>query len=256
MSENNSLELEQCESRKSRRTRWEGTAPAAAERLGLNIRVFWRWVALGEKCNDLLPVAEPWQVPGWYQRMRDRGELKHRLADDIREKCLASRPVNKSALPAVAVSETPSAGKDSAEPLPPVDGPSGMVVEVQLLEQEVAAARRTRDEATDDTEWRRLDGIYQEKLKLYSKLVTDVQRQMAASEEFMRVSDFDQEHASIVINMVQTLNTSMVSAKLHKRLCSPLPLEEFKAVVRNELRACFRALRDSKFAPAFDLEAA
>lgn len=257
VSETNILELEQCESRKPRRTKWEGTAAAAASSLGLNIRVFWRWVSYGENCDDLLPVSEPWLVPAWHQRMRDRGELKHRLPDDVREKCLSARPSVKA--PAVEV-EQPAAvfeqqtgeTSDAAD----ITGPSGMVVEMQCLEVEVANARQQRDKAGDESERRRLDGIYQDKLKLYSKLKSDMPRQMAASEEFMRVSDFDQEHASIVINMVQTLNTSLVSAKLHKRVCSNLPVDEFKAIVRNELRACLRALKDSKFAPPLDLEAA
>ena len=229
-------------------------------------RQFQRWVKLGETAGDLMPVDdEKALLPAWHQRMRDRGLMKHRLPAEIIAACTGRASPAPSvsaaaAAPKPVTSEPPRHVDSSAEShdpgslVPPEE--SGIVFELQQLEQDVAAARREVEEETDDDgERRRLEGIYHDKLKLLASLQRDLPKRLAESSEFMRVTDFEEEHAAIVGTMVQTLDSSLTAAQLHARLQSSLTLGEFVRVMRETLRLALRGLRESKFAPHFDLAA-
>lgn len=250
-----------------RRTRWQGTAPDAAARLGLSLRVFWRWVAAGEATGDLLPVDTPAAVPEWYERHRERGDFSHRLPERVRLACSTLGQPNHPATP-----ENSGSGAGGAEGAGVSDfdhgghggqgadvvevTPGGLVEEVAKLEEDVSAFRAMRDAEKDPAERRRLDGVYQEKLNLLMRLKKDLPRFLESSDEFLRKRLFEREHAGVVGVMVQTLDARLRSARLHSIIKSSLAADEFSRVMGEEIRAVIKMLAESRFAPPLELVAA
>ncbi len=228
----------------------EGSAEENAKRIGLTRRPFFVWKAKGEKHNDPLPFTEPPQVPAWYQRMKERGEFKHRCPDTVLAAARASVPVTRAVT-------APSSFESSLPGLPP---PRRESSELQSLRFEAEDIQRHLERLREETEKLFSEKTPESKDEANRILSSRVTLLGQLSLILKRITDQEEREGALVntdgvANDLATVYQSVIQwwmnegSNAHRDLQSALPRAEFIKRWSGVVTEVCRGLSRSKFAP-------
>lgn len=230
--------------------------------MGLTRRPFFVWQAKGLKHNDPLPCHDPAAVPAWYDRMKARGEFKHRCPKEVIAAC-------SKATPTAAPARTRAPGKQAgADPEPPSEpsifrGSSEareLTFQVDDLERHVEKLRVAtesafaKNNATGDDEARRL---VNERADLLSKITVLRRRINDINEKEGSLINPDyvrEDLGSIIPPMIATWQSE--GSRFHRDCQTTMPRLEFMKLWAAVVTGVCRSLAQSKFADPLSLSAA
>lgn len=231
------------------------------EHLGIFRRTFFRWLELGDACQDWPPFDSPAEIDAWWQRMRGRGLVKNSLPSKVAEKialCAAAGGgfTASEALPSPA-GEAASAPGPAVSSSPPPPGhalASGFDPQRELREAEnrVVALREARDAAyaanqRDDGD--RLDRLYWEKYAEYSAIAKRVNEMLEKSGELVRRSVVEADLAPRIVGIA--VGGMFFYAQIQTRLAAAASPAEQNKIWRAFWREKVGALLQSRYVPEF-----
>lgn len=236
---------------------YDGSAEVAAKGIGLTRRPFFVWLGKGRNHNDPLPCRVPASVPEWYERMRARGEFKHRCPDSVLAAC---RSVPSSTPPSSESQASASSGPSSFQQDSMVR--RELMFQLEDLESHLERLRlatetaRQKNNADGDDEVRRHIKDRTDLLDKASLIRKRLVEQDEAEGRLIDPGHVSDDIKSIVPPLIDRWQNE--GSRAFREFNSSLPRHEFLRLWRTYVVDVCRGLAKSKFAkfePPLQLEA-
>ena len=233
------------------------------EHLAIGRRTVFRWLEIGDSCQDWPPFDAPAEIEKWWQRMRGLGLVKNSLPSKVAAaieavqsgKSEMEAPLAISAAPSGSLADKPAtagAGLALAAPVNAAGGAFDPMAEVKSFSARLVAIREARDAAYlagNRDEGDRLDRQYSSQFTEYTVVAKRVSDQLEKSGALVSRAAVEADIAPRVVGIA--VGGMFFFAQIQSQLAAAPDLAAQNAIWRSFWREKIGPLLQSRFVPEF-----